>query len=236
MKNIVMNRISFLTILLWMWGISIVLAAGDVKTTTADKVFKENSNKISAVKQLKAADIYKPLLKSDVFVDLTIMGDPIATKEQCVEYLLRRNPFPMISTTPKELVEYYYKEGGREGIRPDVAFAQALHETGNFRYGGDVISLQNNYCGLGTTGQGVKGAWFPTPEIGVRAQIQHLLVYTSTRAPMLPIVDPRYELVKRSDKFAQSYTWTDLNGKWAVPGKTYGQMILKIHENILTGR
>ena len=179
---------------------------------------------------------HRDLLKIETFFDLTIMGSPIATKEQCVNYLFRHNPFPLINTTPKQLVDYYYAEGGLEGIRPDLAFAQALHETGNFRYGGDVISFQNNYCGLGTTGKGVKGAWFPTAEIGVRAQIQHLLAYTTTRQPILSVVDPRYELVKRTDKFGQSYTWTELNGKWAVPGKTYGQMILKIHEKIITGQ
>lgn len=181
-----------------------------------------------------ALPIKKDYLRSQIFFDLTIMGSPIATKEQCLNYLLKRNPFPLISTTPKQLVDYYYLEGGIEGIRPDLAFAQALHETGNFRYGGDVIPWQNNYCGLGTTGKGVKGAWFPTAEIGVRAQIQHLLAYTTTRPPVLEIVDPRYTLVKSTDKFGQSFTWTDLNGKWAVPGKTYGQMILKIHENILS--
>ncbi len=198
--------------ILWGWGISIGLASPELPDMAISKEFIQNTT---------------------VF-DLTIMGSPIATKEQCVNYLLRHNPLPQISTTPKELVDYYYQEGGLEGIRPDVAFAQALHETGNFRYGGDVISLQNNYCGLGTTGNGVKGAWFPSAEIGVRAQIQHLLAYTTVRPPTLAIVDPRYELVKKTDKFGQSYTWTELNGKWAVPGRNYGQMILKIHEKIIT--
>jgi hypothetical protein len=176
------------------------------------------------------------VLASTAFFDLSIMGPPIATEEQCVSYLVRHNPLPLITVSPKKLVEYYYKEGEREGIRPDVAFAQALHETGNFAYGGDVNPLQNNYCGLGTTGGGVKGAWFPTAQIGVRAHIQHLLAYATTRPPRTPIVDPRYELLKKTDKFGQAVTWTDLNGKWAVPGKTYGQMILKIHERILEGR
>ena len=214
MKNLFINRISFLTMFIWLWGLSLVLASGNAIHTPGHKEF----------------------LKIETLFDLTIMGSPIATKEQCVNYLFRHNPFPLINTTPKQLVDYYYAEGSLEGIRPDLAFAQALHETYNFRYGGDVISLQNNYCGLGTTGKGVKGAWFPSVEIGVRAQIQHLLAYTSTRSPLLSIVDPRYELVKRTDKFGQSYTWTDLNGKWAVPGRTYGQMILKIHEKIITGQ
>jgi hypothetical protein len=214
LRNIFITRTSFLTIFILLWGLSVVLASENVKYTPEHREF----------------------LKIENLVDLTIMGSPIATKEQCVDYLFRHNPFPLINTTPKQLVDYYYAEGELEGIRPDLAFAQALHETGNFRYGGDVISLQNNYCGLGTTGNGVKGAWFASVEIGVRAQIQHLLAYTTTRPPTLSIVDPRYELVKRSEKFGQSYTWTELNGKWAVPGKTYGQMILKIHEKIITGQ
>lgn len=166
-------------------------------------------------------------------LDLSIMGKPLATREQCLNYLLRRNPFPLISVSPKQLVDYYYEEGLREGIRPDVAFAQALHETGNFRYGGDVIPWQNNYCGLGTTGGGVKGAWFPTAEIGVRAQIQHLLAYAASRPPSMPIVDPRFDLVKRKFGSGRLTTWLSLNGKWAVPGVDYGQKILRIHEWII---
>lgn len=175
-------------------------------------------------------------LTTDQFFDLTIFGPPLATKEQCVTYLRHRNPYPLITVTPDQLVDYYYEEAAREGIRPDVAFAQALHETGNFGYGGDVVPLQNNYCGLGTTGGGVKGAWFESAQIGIRAQIQHLLAYATTRPPSLVIVDPRYELVKNSERFGQSVTWTDLNGKWAVPGKTYGQKILIIHAKIVAGQ
>lgn len=204
-------KICFGMMFLWVWGLSSTLAFGNFQSTTVKKNY----------------------LKNEIVVDFTIMGSPIATKEQCVTYLLRRNPLPLLTTTPKQLVDYYYLEAGLEGIRADLAFAQALHETGNFRYGGDVIPPQNNYCGLGTTGNGVKGAWFPSAEIGVRAQIQHLLAYATTRTPALSIIDPRYNLVKSTDKFGKSLTWTDLNGKWAVPGKNYGQMILKIHEKIL---
>ena len=180
--------------------------------------------------------VYRNLIRTERFFDLTIQGTAMATKEQCVNYLLRRNPLPDITTSPQQLVDFFYQEALLEGIRPDVAFAQALHETGNFGYGGDVVPLQNNYCGLGTTGGGVKGAWFPTAQIGVRAQIQHLLAYSSKRPPLLPIVDPRYELVKKTGIFGRQVTWNDLNGKWAVPGRTYGHKIQTIHEAILTGK
>ena len=134
------------------------------------------------------------------------------------------------SVKPEELVNYYYQEAGVEGIRPDIAICQAIKETGTWNYGGDVIPEQNNFCGLGTTGGGVKGAFFETPQIGARAHIQHLLAYTSKNPPKLSIVDPRYELIQkfRPQIFGKITTWTGLNGVWAVPGKQYGQDILNL--------
>lgn len=163
----------------------------------------------------------------------SIMGAAMATEKQCVEYLLRNNPHPNISVSPEALVSYYYAEGAREGVRPDVAFAQALKETGFFRYGGTVTPDQNNYCGLGTTSATVKGAYFSTSELGVRAHIQHLLAYASTRRPATPLVDPRYDLVRSTYGARTLDTWTDLNGRWAVPGHTYGQSIMQLFRDIL---
>lgn len=165
--------------------------------------------------------------------DTSIMGTPMATQEQCVRYLLSNNPAPSLPVSAAEIVSYYYEEGTREGIRPDVAFAQALKETGFFSYGGDVIPEQNNYCGLGTTGGGVKGEFFATPQMGVRAHIQHLLAYSSTRRPLTPVIDPRYYLVRQAYGDRILGQWQDLNGRWAVPGKFYGQEILSIFESIL---
>jgi len=165
--------------------------------------------------------------------DDAILGTPMATKEQCVKYLLKVNPSPDIRVSANELVEYYYEEGTREGVRPDVAFAQALKETGYFRYGGTVSPDQNNYCGLGTTSTQVKGAYFSSPLLGVRAHIQHLLAYASTRPPVENVVDPRYDLVRAVYSSSTIGTWEGLNGRWAVPGRTYGEEILQIHQSIL---
>ena len=165
--------------------------------------------------------------------DTSIIGTPMATQQQCVRYLLHNNPNPNLTVSAEEIVAYYYEEGSREGIRPDVAFAQALKETGFFRYGGDVIPEQNNYCGLGTTGGGVKGEFFATPQLGVRAHIQHLLAYSSTRRPTMPVVDPRYGIVRQAYGSRTLGTWQDLNGRWAVPGNYYGQEILSMFRDIL---
>ena len=162
-----------------------------------------------------------------------ILGGPMATEEQCVTYLLKLNPSPDISVTPQELVSYYYEEATKEGVRPDVAFAQALHETGNFSYGGTVTPDQNNYCGLGTTSATVQGGYFPSAQIGVRAHIQHLLAYATTRTPSSEIVDPRYTMVRDIYGSMTLPLWIDLNGRWAVPGNTYGQRIMNIFQQIL---
>lgn len=159
--------------------------------------------------------------------DNMIMGGAVATQEQCVRYLLKHNPNPKLNVSPQELVSYYYEEGNRTGIRPDIAFAQALKETGYFRYGGTVIPAQNNYCGLGTTSATVQGAYFATPRLGVKAHIQHLLAYASVEPPQDSIVDPRYDLVRQSYGTNTLTQWKDLNGRWAVPGVGYGQSILE---------
>ena len=166
--------------------------------------------------------------------DDSIIGTALASQEQCVKYLLSVNPRPDISVSPQELVSYYYEEGAREGIRPDVAFAQALKETGFFRYGGTVTADQNNYCGLGTTSSEVKGAYFSSAKLGVRAQIQHLLAYASTRQPSEPVVDPRYSLVRSSYGSRTLSSWSDLNGRWAVPGYSYGQSIMSMFREMLS--
>ncbi|MBO4779985.1 MAG: glucosaminidase domain-containing protein, partial [Selenomonadaceae bacterium] len=162
------------------------------------------------------------------FSDVPIFGEAVATPEQMINFINKRNKNPKLNCTVNQLVHIYYVEASREGIRPDIALCQAIKETGTWGYGGDVVPEQNNYCGLGTTGGGVKGAYFPTPQIGARAHIQHLLSYASKRLPRVEIVDPRYELIKkfRPQIFGKLTKWTELNGVWAVPGNHYGEDIL----------
>lgn len=191
----------------------------------------KNANEINAPVREDDSPFSVPKTLSEY--DTAIIGTPLASQEQCVSYLLSVNPHPAISVSPRELVAYYYEEGAREGIRPDVAFAQALKETGFFRYGGTVTPDQNNYCGLGTTSTEIKGAYFATSQIGVRAHIQHLLAYASTRRPVRPVVDPRYNLVRNVYGTITLGNWQDLNGRWAVPDDSYGQSILSMFRAIL---
>ncbi len=134
------------------------------------------------------------------------------------------------SCSLEQLCEMYLEEGGAEGVRGDVAFAQSLHETGFFRYGGIVRPQQNNFAGIGALNGNNAGqaASFPNPRTGIRAQIQHLKAYASTDALVNPCVDPRFSLVVRGS--APYVEWLGAadnpSGKgWAVPGKGYGEAV-----------
>jgi hypothetical protein len=79
----------------------------------------------------------------------------------------------------------------------------------------------------------------PTPQLGVRAQIQHLRNFadpnstaTNLGAPFVP--RPGYDATA-FDQFSekgQAPRWIDLDGRWAVPGTTYGQTILEIYNSM----
>ena len=176
-----------------------------------------------------------------------IMGSAKCRASQMKDYLLKYNSNPKINCTVDELVRYYLEEGRIEGIRGDIAFAQALIETGYFKFGGIVLPSQNNYCGLGAlNGNSIGGAaTFESPRIGVRAQIQHLKAYATSNGIKMQCVDPRYRLVTKG--IAPNVE--DLGGKWAVPGydsskyssfqqafannATYGQKIMNVVDKIM---
>jgi hypothetical protein len=158
-----------------------------------------------------------------------ISGASTLTSKQIGDYVLLHNDTPkLIGVNIYRLADLYLSLGRIEGIRGDIAFAQAVHETGYFTFGKDVLPEQNNYAGIGAVGGGFQGAYFTTPEEGVRAQIQHLKAYANMDPLLSEKVDPRFDYVKRG---IAPY-WTDLNGKWAVPGGFYGESILAIYNEM----
>ncbi|PGY11837.1 N-acetylmuramoyl-L-alanine amidase [Bacillus sp. AFS031507] len=155
----------------------------------------------------------------------TIFGPTFLTPEQMNQFVKKVNP------NAPELGQFYQTLGKYYGIRGDVAFAQAIHETDYFRFTGVVNPEQNNYSGIGATGGDTRGASFENQEEGVLAQLQHLYAYATAKPlpDQYPLVDPRFHLVDRGS----APTWTALNGKWAVPGTTYGQSILNLYEKMI---
>ena len=99
--------------------------------------------------------------------------------------------------TIEEFCQIYVEEAAAENINVEVAFCQAMHETGWLKYGGDVKATQFNFAGLGATGGGAGGATFKDVRTGVRAQIQHLKAYANKEPLKNACVDPRFDLVTR---------------------------------------
>lgn len=168
-----------------------------------------------------------------------IMGKAQATAQQMALFCRSKNSTPQLtSCSLEQLAEMFIEEGEAEGVRGDVAFAQSLHETGYFKFGGIVLPTQNNYAGIGALNGNATGqaASFPDPRTGVRAQIQHLKAYASTEALVNECVDPRFSLVARG--VAPYVEWLGAadnpQGRgWAVPGAGYGANIVKLLSQIM---
>ena len=167
------------------------------------------------------------------YKSISIFGNSVATKGQAVNLIKANGNEVKLDCSIEDIVNLYWVEAEREGVRPDIALAQALVETGYFGYGGTVKPKQNNFCGLGTTGKKVKGAKFKSPEIGVRAHIQHLLAYSVMKKPSTNIVDPRYDLahaIRKERGFIDK--WSGLQGTWAM-GSQYSEKIMVIYQAML---
>ena len=215
-----------------------IFAAVNFADAAKDKTekIKFDNKKLKSVELTETPSRNNPvfLIRGDLN-QLTILGAPTATQNQMVRFIKKNNPNAKLNCSVEDLVKFYYIEGEREGIRPDLAICQAIKETGFWNYGGDVDPKQNNFCGLGATGNKEPGASFDTPQIGARAHLQHLLAYATKRPPRTAIVDPRYLLLAqyRQDVFGKVQNWTGLNGIWAVPGKNYGQDIIRLWKQAL---
>ena len=167
-------------------------------------------------------------------VTTPIMGTPQNTVAQMVaRYKSIEEAYPATALgvggapTIEDFCAQLYKEAVAEGVRPEVVFAQAMHETDWLRFGGDVKIGQFNFAGIGATGGGNPGNSFESVAVGLRAQVQHLKAYAST-APLNGVrVDPRFQYVTRGS----APTVEDLGGKWATD-TSYGTSLRTIMNSL----
>ena len=162
-----------------------------------------------------------------------IASKPVATAEQMIAYIKSKKQ--NVAQSVIDMIPLYLSEGEIEGIAGDIAFAQSCLETGNFWFAGSNVTLdQNNFCGMGVTSGNKKGNSFETPQIGIRAQIQHLKAYANTDPLVNECVDPRFRYVKRG--CAEYVEWLGIqenpSGKGWASGAGYGSKILRILKNV----
>ena len=168
---------------------------------------------------------------------MSIAGDSQTSVEQMVRFYTKSGKaYPSRIYSNKGAVniqafcQIYYEEAQSEGIKAEVAFCQAMKETGWLQFGGDVKPEQCNFAGIGATGGGKQGASFSNVRIGVRAQIQHLKAYANTSKLKNTCVDPRFNFVKRGS--APYVEWLGIQANpnkvgWA-PAANYGTSIVQM--------
>ena len=165
-----------------------------------------------------------------------IMGNTNTSLAQMVAYYNANNVYPEFyasSDAPSKeaFCQIYLEECQAEGLKAEVAFCQAMLETGFLRYGGDVQINQYNFAGLGATGNGAPGNSFGSVREGVRAQVQHLKAYASTAGLNNPCVDSRFQYVKRGT--APYVEWLGIQenpyGKGWATAKNYGYNIVNLY-------
>jgi hypothetical protein len=160
-----------------------------------------------------------------------IMNNAVATIQQMAVYIKAKNPD--VAQSVIEMIPYYISEGKTEGVSGDIAFAQSCVETGNFRFPQTTCNVtidQNNFAMMGVVAADSKGESFVTPQIGIRAQIQHLKAYASSDPLIGELVDPRFKYVARGS--APYVEWLGMKenpqGKGWASSAGYGKKILDV--------
>lgn len=139
-----------------------------------------------------------------------------------------------------EIASDYMRHGEELGMRWDYAFFQMLLETGNLKFGGDVKPSQNNFAGLGATGNGERGESFKDVSTGVRAHLEHLIMYTGEK-----VANPVAERTRKVQEWGVLTEWqktikgpltfAQLAKKWAPPARKYAHEIEQVSENFIDG-
>ena len=166
--------------------------------------------------------------------DQTIVGGPHTGHRMLLLWATTRGVSPEMADSIAIAFTVY---GELTRIGNILPFAQAAHETGWFTSARWRISY--NPAGLGATNDGAWGGTFRNPAEGILAQYAHLIAYAVKPEEAgqvqraLSMIDPRYDAVKGRGWLGVAPRWIDLNGRWAYPGRTYGQSIIKIANTLL---
>lgn len=134
----------------------------------------------------------------------------------------------------------YMRHGEELGMRWDIAYFQMLVETGSLKFGGDVKPAQNNFAGLGATGNGERGETFKDVSTGVRAHLEHLIMYTGEKVSN-PVAERTRKvqewgvLTEWQKSFKGPLTFAQLAKKWAPPARKYAADIEQVAESFMDG-
>ena len=172
----------------------------------------------------------------------SVMGPSSLTAEQIAAWFQAESPGTRpyrANVNVEQLAALFVWEGTQENVRADIAFAQSVVETNWFTYGNQVQWWQNNYAGIGACDSCSGGIAFPSPQSGIRAQIQHLRNYADAGSRTWNLHNPPVpELYNPASEFNTFFKkgaapdWTQMgNGNWAT-STTYATTVLKMYNRM----
>lgn len=149
---------------------------------------------------------------------VSVMGPPLASVERVVSWWGTRGQPPRLEVGVTELVDLYYAEATAEGVRPELALAQAVHETGYFTSTDTAI---HNYAGIAHPDGAGSGRRFDSPAHGVRAHVQLLRAFAEGN-------DADFASDRVAPRAAASATTLlELAGTWATDA-AYGNKVVAV--------
>lgn len=144
------------------------------------------------------------LLKKKFSIPLySIAGTTSTNAAQMARYYKANATYPAAyanSDAPniETFAQIYIEECNAEGIRAEVAFAQAMKETGFLRFSGRVPVTAYNFAGMGAIdSDNTAYATYGSVREGIRAQVQHLKAYANSEPLNQSLADGRFGLVTR---------------------------------------
>jgi hypothetical protein len=148
---------------------------------------------------------------------LSLLGAPRCSAERMNAYIRRRNP------KAPDVAELYLRQGQRYGVRGDVAYCQMVYET------------------RGWTAEISGPSWAPltlvqwAEESTIEVQMQILYSFATNLSLPQDVNQAKSQiaLLERAGWKGTVLCWEDLNGKWSIPGKRYGQDIVAIWRNMM---
>lgn len=154
-----------------------------------------------------------------------ILGDPTLTEAELVAWweTTDEGEPAHLGVDLDELVDLYLREARLEGVQGDLAFAQAVLETGYFS---NTDTSINNFAGIGHYDDAASGIAFPDVATGVRAHIQLLKRYARGNDTQLA----RDEVAPEAR--ASATTWDQLAGTWATD-VTYWRSLSRLYAGML---
>jgi len=143
-----------------------------------------------------------------------VMGDAVLDARQLAAWYRSTGAVPRLAsgTTIDDVAMLYLQEGADEGVRGDLAFAQAIIETGSF-----AVAAGNNYSGIGVCDSCTGGYAFPTPRDGVRAQIQLLRNYADPDSRAANLAHPPSPALYGGDQSKASHVYDTFFLKGKAP-------------------